>query len=235
MGAAGRLRGAVALVTGGRDVTWGGTILSPSICVHCTGVTRDKFLLRLALAPFQEVLQVQTSGALSLVAQAVARALVAAGARGGSIVLLGWGVGNLGQANYAACKAGVEGLARSSAKELARFGIRCNVVLPGFIATPMTAKVPPKVLEKVSGCPPLGTLMSVPVPPDVADVCAFVASDDSASCTGASVEVTGLGSCPHGPVTPMSLFTPVSLHPPCPHPFMPHAPGCHSPMSPFPL
>uniref|UniRef100_A0A8C3CJE5 Estradiol 17-beta-dehydrogenase 8 n=1 Tax=Cairina moschata TaxID=8855 RepID=A0A8C3CJE5_CAIMO len=153
-------------------------------------VTRDEFLLRLAPAPFREVLRVNLQGTF-LVTQAVARALVAAGARGGSIVLLGSivaKVGNLGQANYAASKAGVEGLARSSAKELARFGIRCNVVLPGFITTPMTAKVPPKVLEKFAGQVPLGRLGD---PEDVADVCAFLASDDSAYVTGASVEVTG--------------------------------------------
>ncbi|CAH3189078.1 unnamed protein product, partial [Porites lobata] len=57
-------------------------------------------------------------------------------------------VGNLGQVNYAASKAGVEGLTRSCAKELAKFGVRCNAVLPGFIETPMTDAVPEKVIEK---------------------------------------------------------------------------------------
>ncbi|XP_074710334.1 (3R)-3-hydroxyacyl-CoA dehydrogenase isoform X2 [Strix uralensis] len=122
----------------------------PSICVGCAGVTRDEFLLRLEEGPFREVLGVNLTGTF-LVTQAVARALVAAGAPGGSIIHVGsivGKVGNLGQANYTAAKAGVEGLTRSCAKELARFGIRCNVVLPGFIVTPMTDKVPPKVLEK---------------------------------------------------------------------------------------
>ncbi|NWI99821.1 DHB8 dehydrogenase, partial [Crypturellus undulatus] len=154
----------------------------PGVCVSCAGVTRDAFMLRLAEADFDEVLRVNLKGTF-LVTQAVARALVAAGAPGGSIVNVGsivGKVGNLGQANYAASKAGVEGLTRTSAKELAKYGIRCNAVLPGFIATPMTAKVPPKVLQKVTG--QVG---------DVADVCAFLASERSRYITGASVEVTG--------------------------------------------
>ncbi|XP_074826772.1 (3R)-3-hydroxyacyl-CoA dehydrogenase isoform X4 [Natator depressus] len=126
-----------------------------------------------------------------LVTQAVARGLVESGAPGGSIINMGsivGKVGNLGQVSYAASKAGVEGLTKTAAKELARFGIRCNVVLPGFIATPMTDKVPPKVLQKFAGMVPLGRLGD---PKEVADVCAFLASEESRYITGASVEVTG--------------------------------------------
>uniref|UniRef100_A0A8D0HJ25 Hydroxysteroid 17-beta dehydrogenase 8 n=1 Tax=Sphenodon punctatus TaxID=8508 RepID=A0A8D0HJ25_SPHPU len=63
-------------------------------------------------------------------------------------------VGNLGQVNYSASKAGVEALTKTAAKELARYGIRCNTVLPGFIRSPMTDKVPQKVLDKVTPLPP---------------------------------------------------------------------------------
>ncbi|XP_065715866.2 (3R)-3-hydroxyacyl-CoA dehydrogenase isoform X1 [Patagioenas fasciata] len=162
----------------------------PGVLVSCAGVTRDEFLLRLGEGPWQEVLGVNLTGTF-LVTQAVARALVAAGAPGGSIVHVGsvvGKVGNLGQVHYAASKAGVQGLTRSCAKELARFGIRCNVVLPGFIVTPMTDKVPPKVLQKFAGMVPLGRLGD---PEDVADVIAFLASPESSYITGASVEVTG--------------------------------------------
>ncbi|XP_071074517.1 (3R)-3-hydroxyacyl-CoA dehydrogenase isoform X1 [Dasypus novemcinctus] len=69
-----------------------------------------------------------------------------------------------------------------------RHGIRCNTVLPGFIRTPMTQKVPQKVLDKVTGMIPLGHMGD---PEDVADVVAFLASEDSGYITGASVEVTG--------------------------------------------
>ncbi|XP_067403077.1 (3R)-3-hydroxyacyl-CoA dehydrogenase isoform X1 [Emydura macquarii macquarii] len=162
----------------------------PRVCVSCAGVTMDEFLLKQTEAAFDEVLRVNLKGTF-LITQAVARGLVESGAPGGSIINMGsivGKVGNLGQVSYAASKAGVEGLTKTAAKELARFGIRCNVVLPGFITTPMTDKVPPKVLQKFAGMVPLGRLGD---PEEVADVCAFLASEDSRYITGASVEVTG--------------------------------------------
>ncbi|XP_033280165.1 (3R)-3-hydroxyacyl-CoA dehydrogenase isoform X4 [Orcinus orca] len=102
--------------------------------------------------------------------------------------LQGFLVGNVGQTNYAASKAGVVGLTQTAARELGRHGIRCNSVLPGFIKTPMTQKVPQKVLDKVTGMIPVGHMGD---PEDVADVVAFLASEDSGYITGASVEVTG--------------------------------------------
>ncbi|XP_024920745.1 (3R)-3-hydroxyacyl-CoA dehydrogenase isoform X4 [Cynoglossus semilaevis] len=126
-----------------------------------------------------------------LVTQAVAQALVSCGSNKGSIITVGsivGKVGNLGQVNYASSKAGVQGLSRTAAKELSRFGIRCNCVLPGFITTPMTDKVPEKVLTKMQSLVPMGRMGR---PAEVADVCAFLASDDSGYVTGASIEVTG--------------------------------------------
>uniref|UniRef100_A0A8C5S9B3 (3R)-3-hydroxyacyl-CoA dehydrogenase n=1 Tax=Laticauda laticaudata TaxID=8630 RepID=A0A8C5S9B3_LATLA len=165
----------------------------PTVCVNCAGVTRDEFLLRQSEAAFEAVLSVNLKGAF-LVTQAVAKALVESGVSGGSIVHLGsvvGKVGNLGQVNYAASKAGVEALAKTAAKELARYGIRCNTVVPGFIRTPMTDKVPAKVLDKFAAMVPMGRLGE---PEDVADVCAFLASDESRYITGASLEVTGVFS-----------------------------------------
>lgn len=97
-------------------------------------------------------------------------------------------VGNIGQTNYASSKAGVIGLTQTAARELGRHGIRCNSVLPGFIATPMTQKMPEKVKDKVTAMIPLGHMGD---PEDVADVVAFLASEDSGYITGASVEVSG--------------------------------------------
>lgn len=162
----------------------------PSVCVNAAGITQDDFLLNMSEDQFDKVIQVNLKGSF-LVIQAVAQALVACGAPKGSIVTVGsivGKVGNIGQANYAASKAGVEGLTRSAAKELSRFGIRCNCVLPGFISTPMTDKVPEKVISKMTSLVPLGRMGE---PAEVADVCAFLASDDSRYITGASVEVTG--------------------------------------------
>ncbi|XP_068189512.1 LOW QUALITY PROTEIN: (3R)-3-hydroxyacyl-CoA dehydrogenase [Antennarius striatus] len=162
----------------------------PSVCVNAAGITQDDFLLNMEEDQFDKVIQVNLKGSF-LVTQAVAQALVACGAPKGSIITVGsivGKVGNIGQSNYSASKAGVEGLTRTSAKELSRFGIRCNCVLPGFISTPMTDKVPEKVIDKMKSLVPLGRMGQ---PAEVADVCAFLASDDSRYITGASIEVTG--------------------------------------------
>uniref|UniRef100_A0A3B4AAB2 (3R)-3-hydroxyacyl-CoA dehydrogenase n=1 Tax=Periophthalmus magnuspinnatus TaxID=409849 RepID=A0A3B4AAB2_9GOBI len=159
----------------------------PSVCVNAAGITQDDFLLSLEEEHFDKVIQVNLKGTF-LVTQAVAQALVACGAPKGSIINMGsivGKVGNIGQANYSASKAGVEGLTRTAAKELS-FGIRCNCVLPGFITTPMTDKVPDKVINKLLTLVPLGRMGE----PAVADVCAFLASDDSRYITGTSIEVT---------------------------------------------
>ncbi|XP_028819649.1 (3R)-3-hydroxyacyl-CoA dehydrogenase [Denticeps clupeoides] len=162
----------------------------PSVCVNAAGITQDEFLLRMEEEDFDKVIQVNLKGTF-LVTQAFSKALVAAGAPKGSIITVGsivGKVGNVGQANYTASKAGVEGLTRTAAKELSRFGIRCNCVLPGFISTPMTDKVPEKVISQISSLIPMGRMGS---PQDVADVCAFLASDDSRYITGVSIEVAG--------------------------------------------
>ncbi|GAB1300913.1 (3R)-3-hydroxyacyl-CoA dehydrogenase [Apodemus speciosus] len=93
-----------------------------------------------------------------LVTQAAAQALVSSGGRGSIINIssIVGKVGNIGQTNYASSKAGVIGLTQTAARELGRHGIRCNSVLPGFIATPMTQKIPEKVKDKITAMIPLG-------------------------------------------------------------------------------
>uniref|UniRef100_A0A8C5GAL0 Estradiol 17-beta-dehydrogenase 8-like n=1 Tax=Gouania willdenowi TaxID=441366 RepID=A0A8C5GAL0_GOUWI len=167
-----------------------GVLQPPSVCVNAAGITQDDFLLHMDEENFDLVVQVNLKGSF-LVTQAVAQALVACGASKGSIVTVGsivGKVGNIGQVNYSASKAGVEALTRTAAKELSRFGIRCNCVLPGFISTPMTDKVPEKVIDKMKSLVPMGRMGE---PAEVADVCAFLASDDSRYVTGASIHVTG--------------------------------------------
>ncbi|CAL8292704.1 unnamed protein product [Merluccius merluccius] len=161
-----------------------------SVCVTTAGITHDDFLLRMEEEHFDKVVQVNLKGTF-LVTQAVAAAMVASGVSKGSIVTVGsivGKVGNIGQVNYSASKAGVQALTRTAAKELSRYGIRCNCVMPGFISTPMTDKVPEKVISKMTSLVPLGRMGE---PAEVADVCSFLASDDSRYITGASVEVTG--------------------------------------------
>ncbi|XP_045861485.1 (3R)-3-hydroxyacyl-CoA dehydrogenase isoform X5 [Meles meles] len=173
----------------------------PSVVVSCAGITRDEVLLRMSEDDWDKVIAVNLKLILSalllfphqgifLVTQAAAQALVSSGCHGSIINIssIVGKVGNMGQTNYAASKAGVIGLTQTAARELGRHGIRCNSVLPGFITTPMTQKVPQKVLDKVIGIIPMGHMGD---PEDVADVVAFLASEDSGYITGASVEVTG--------------------------------------------
>ncbi|KAL6461108.1 hypothetical protein MHYP_G00310740 [Metynnis hypsauchen] len=162
----------------------------PSICVSAAGITQDEFLLKMEEEDFDRVIQVNLKGTF-LLTQAVSSALVAAGISKGSIITVGsivGKVGNAGQINYSASKAGVEGLTRTAAKELSKYGIRCNCILPGFIASPMTKNVPEKVMSKVS---PLILMGRMGKPAEVADVCAFLASDDSQYITGVNIEVAG--------------------------------------------
>ncbi|XDV34004.1 hypothetical protein PO909_004228 [Leuciscus waleckii] len=161
-----------------------------SVCVNAAGITQDEFLLKMEEDDFDKVIEVNLKGTF-LLTQAVSKALVSAGSAKGSIITVGsivGKVGNVGQVNYSASKAGVEGLTRTAAKELSKFGIRCNCVLPGFITTPMTDKVPEKVIDKITSIIPMGRMGE---PAEVADACAFLASDDSRYITGVSIEVAG--------------------------------------------
>ena len=95
-------------------------------------------------------------------------------------------VGNMGQSNYAASKAGLIGLTKSAAKDLAQSGIRVNAILPGFIETPMALAVPDKVLASFKAQIPLGELGK---PDDIAEAVVFLS--EAPYITGATLEVTG--------------------------------------------
>jgi 17beta-estradiol 17-dehydrogenase / 3alpha(17beta)-hydroxysteroid dehydrogenase (NAD+) / 3-oxoacyl-[acyl-carrier protein] reductase alpha subunit len=97
-------------------------------------------------------------------------------------------MGNMGQCNYAPSKAAVETLTRVGAKEFAKFGIRVNTVIPGFIHTPMTEKVPEKVKELIVHQIALRRFGEAE---EVSDAIAFLASDKSSYVTGATLEVSG--------------------------------------------
>lgn len=97
-------------------------------------------------------------------------------------------MGNMGQCNYAPSKAAVETLTRVASKEFAKFGIRVNTVIPGFINTPMTAAVPEKVKELIIKQIAMHRFGE---PEEVSDTIAFLASDKSSFVTGASIEVSG--------------------------------------------
>ncbi|UYV68994.1 SETMAR [Cordylochernes scorpioides] len=162
---------------------------APDVLVNCAGITRDTFLFDMTEQMFDDVIAVNLKGTF-LMTQAACK-LMAAAKTGGSVVnvssIVGK-VGNMGQTNYAASKAGVVGLTKTVAKEMAQHNIRCNAIMPGFIDTPMVAAVPDKVLAKVTAMIPLrrkGT------PEEIAELCSFLASDSSSYITGEVIEITG--------------------------------------------
>lgn len=126
-----------------------------------------------------------------LIMQEFANAMIEQNLSNSSIINLGsivGKIGNIGQVNYAASKAGVEAMTKTAAKEFGKFGIRANCILPGFIDTPMTETVPQKVRDiMMMQCP----LRRFGRPEEVAEVILFLASDRSSYINGASIEVTG--------------------------------------------
>ena len=157
--------------------------------VNNAGITDDAQLLKMDEAQWDRVIDINLKG-VYLCTRAAVRAMVERGIRGvilnaSSVVGL---YGNFGQTNYAAAKWGVIGMTKTWSKELGRKGIRVNAVAPGFILTPMTEKVPPKVLDMMTEKTPLGRLGT---PEDVANAYAFLASDEAAYITGAVLSVDG--------------------------------------------
>ncbi|KAF8383729.1 dhs-25 [Pristionchus pacificus] len=161
----------------------------PSILVNCAGITKDSTLLKMKEEQFDDVIAVNLKG-LHLVSQSFIRASVEA-KRSLAIVnissIIGK-VGNFGQTNYAATKAGVIGWTKSAAKELARKNVRVNAVLPGFVKTPMTDAMPPEVLKKICEGIPMNRMGEVN---EIADVVLFLSSPLASYVTGTTIEVTG--------------------------------------------
>ena len=163
---------------------WGGV----DVLVNNAGITRDGLLLRMRESDFDAVLATNLKGAFSCM-QAVARPMMKQ--RWGRIVNLSSVVGlrgNVGQANYAASKAGLIGLTKSAARELAGRGITVNCVAPGFIETDMTAALPESVRADLLGQIPLGRLGAAE---EVAAAVAFLASPQAAYITGQVLCVDG--------------------------------------------
>ncbi|XP_022094727.1 estradiol 17-beta-dehydrogenase 8-like [Acanthaster planci] len=161
-----------------------------SILVNSAGITRDKTMMKMEEKNFDKVIDVNLKGTF-LVTQAVSKAMIEHRTTDGSIVNIASIVGkygNVGQCNYSASKAGVVGFTKTTARELGRYGIRCNVILPGFIKTPMTDAVPIQNLSLIRQFIPLKREGE---PSEVAEVCLFLASKRSSYMTGAEVEVTG--------------------------------------------
>ena len=158
------------------------------VLVNNAGVTEDNLILRMSREAWDKVLATNLTGVF-LLTQAVVKGMVRK--RYGRIVNVASVVGlmgNAGQANYAASKAGLIGLTKSVARELASRSITCNAVAPGFIATAMTDKMTDEAKAGLTGRIPLERLGA---PEDVAAAVAFLASDEASYVTGTVLNVSG--------------------------------------------
>jgi 3-oxoacyl-[acyl-carrier protein] reductase len=164
------------------------------VLVNNAGITRDNLIFKLGESDWDTVIDVNLKSAF-LCSRAAQRAMVEA--RRGTVVSLSSrsALGNRGQANYSAAKAGIRGLTSTMALELGPFGIRANAVAPGYIATEMTDATarrlgldPEEHRAKSAAATPL---RRVGTPQDVASVVAFLASDDAAYVSGQTIEING--------------------------------------------
>ncbi|WP_165985408.1 3-oxoacyl-[acyl-carrier-protein] reductase [Streptomyces sp. YIM 98790] len=158
------------------------------VLVANAGITRDQLLLRMSEEDFTSVLDTNLTGTFRVVKRA-SRAMLRA--RQGRIVLISSVVGLLGQAgqtNYAASKAGLVGFARSLARELGSRGITCNVVAPGLVDTDMTRALTEEQRTAIVGQVPLGRYAR---PEEIAAAVRFLVSDEAAYITGAVIPVDG--------------------------------------------
>ncbi len=190
---------------GGRAAAFGADVASPDDCarllaeaterlgridvlVNNAGITRDTLAMRMKDDDWQAVLDTNLSGSFRL-ARGVLRGMLKA--RWGRIVNVASVValmGNAGQANYVASKAGLIGLTKSLAREVSGRGVTVNAVAPGFIASDMTAGLSDELRERYLGQIPAGRFGE---PGDVAKAVAFLASDDAAYVTGQTLTVDG--------------------------------------------
>ncbi len=158
------------------------------ILVNNAGITRDMFLMRLKDEDWDAVLQTNLTGTMYC-SREVLRPMIRQ--KSGRIINISSVIGlmgNVGQASYAAAKAGIIGLTKTIAKEVGTRGITVNAIAPGFITTDMTAKIPEDLQNKILELIPL---QNFGIPEDVAEAVCFLASDAARYITGQTLQVDG--------------------------------------------
>ncbi|MBN2207739.1 MAG: 3-oxoacyl-[acyl-carrier-protein] reductase [Candidatus Coatesbacteria bacterium] len=158
------------------------------VLVNNAGITADKLLMRMSDDDWAKVMAVNLTSVFNCT-RSVVRGMISR--RKGRIISISSVIGlmgNVGQANYAASKAGIIGFSKSVAKEVAARGVTVNVVAPGYIDTPMTRDLPEKAKQQLFDMIPMRRLGT---PEDVANIVAYLASDDAGYMTGQVINVNG--------------------------------------------
>jgi 3-oxoacyl-[acyl-carrier protein] reductase len=161
---------------------------SLDVMVNNAGITRDATMRTMTESQFDDVIQVHLKGTWN--GTRLAAAIMREGKAGAIINIssLSGKIGMAGQTNYSAAKAGIVGLTKAAAKEMARHGVRVNAIQPGLIRSPMTEAMPQKAWDQKMSEIPMGRPGE---PAEVATVALFLASDLSSYMTGTVLEVTG--------------------------------------------